>query len=86
MKDYFDGWEDRGNMYIPERKKEGFQEKVIVRKPVQPVREQNPEKTKEEYNGDAPTVLLTPEMKIRAYVRRLSTGEEAVIDKDGFVI
>ena len=39
MKDYFDGWEDRENMQIPEREKEGFQEKVIVRKPVVPIRE-----------------------------------------------
>ena len=85
MKDYFDGWEDRENMQIPEREKEGFQEKVIVRKPVVPIREKK-QPEEEIYTGDAPTVLLSPDMKVQAYIKRVSTGEETPVDKDGFVI
>ena len=85
MKDYFDGWEDRENMQSPEREKEGFQEKVIVRKPVVPIREKK-QPEEEIYTGDAPTVLLSPDMKVQAYIKRVSTGEETPVDKDGFVI
>ena len=40
-------------MQIPEREKEGFQEKVIVRKPVVPIREKK-QPEEEIYTGDAP--------------------------------
>ena len=33
-----------------------------------------------------PTVLLSPDMKVQAYIKRVSTGEETPVDKDGFVI
>ena len=48
MKDYFDGWEEKTAVHIPEIKQDGFRENVIVRKPVQPVREKKPEEKKEE--------------------------------------
>lgn len=91
MRDYFEGWEEQDKVKIPAIEKRGFQEKIVVRKPVLPIREKRPEKQKtepvqKEYDGDAPTVLLTPDMKIQAYIRRVSTGEEAVVDRDGFVI
>src|SRR5699024_9868058 len=73
------------NMQIPEREKEGLQEKVIVRKPVVPIREKK-QLEEEIYTGDAPTVLLSPDMKVQAYIKRVSTGEETPVDKDGFVI
>lgn len=86
MKDYFEGWEEKENVYIPEVKDDGLQGSVVVREPVKPIREKRPAETMEDYDGDAPTVLLTPDMKIQAYVRRISTGEEAAVDKDGFII
>lgn len=91
MRDYFKGWEEKENVQIPEIKKAGFQENIVVRKPVQPVREKMPgieaaKSGQDGYDGDAPTVVLTPEMKIQAYIRRISTGEETVVDKDGFII
>lgn len=82
VKDYFEGWKEKESVRIPEVENGGFRENVIVRKPVTPLREKKPE----EYNGEAPTVLLAPEVKIEAYVKRLSTGEEALVDRDGFVI
>ena len=85
MKDYFEGWEDKADVQIPERKQKGFQDRIVVRKPVEPVREKKPEE-EAVYDGEAPTVLLAPEMKPQAYIRRISTGEEAAVDKDGFVI
>ena len=39
MKDYFEGWEDKADVQIPERKQKGFQDRIVVRKPVEPVRE-----------------------------------------------
>jgi len=54
-----------------------------VRKAVAPVREKRQE---DEYTGESPTVLLDPMVQIQAYVKRLSTGEEAPVDKDEFVI
>lgn len=86
MRNYFEGWEEKENVHIPEIKNEGLQGSVVVRKPVKPIREKRPVETVEEYDGDTPTVLLTPDMKIRAYIKRISTGEEAVVDKDGFII
>ena len=53
MKDYFEGWEEKADVQIPERKQKGFQDRM---------------------------------MKPQAYIRRISTGEEAAVDKDGFVI
>ena len=73
MKDYFEGWEDKADVQIPERKQKGFQDRIVVRKPVEPVREKKPEE-EEVYDGEAPTVLLAPEMKPQAYIRRISTG------------
>ena len=86
MKDYFEGWEDKANVQITGRKQSGLQDGIVVRKPVKPIREKRPEEQEEIYDGDAPTVLLSPEMNPRAYIRRVSTGEEAEVDKDGFVI
>lgn len=82
MKDNFEGWKDQADVHIPKVEKKGFSDQVIIRKPVEPIRMQRPE----EYTGDEPTVLLYPEMKIAAYIKRLKTGEEMELPKDGFVI
>ena len=83
MKEYFEGWKEKDRVQIPDIKEQGFHENVIVRKAVAPVREKRQE---DEYTGESPTVLLDPIVQIQAYVKRLSTGEEAPVDKDGFVI
>ena len=83
MKEYFEGWKEKDRVQIPDIKEQGFHENVIVRKAVAPVREKRQE---DEYTGESPTVLLDPMVQIQAYVKRLSTGEEAPVDKDGFVI
>lgn len=80
MKDYFKGWKDRKEIAIPEIRKQGFSEDVIIRNPVQPVRKQVP------HSEDEQTVLLTPEMKYSAWIKRLKTGEEMRVSRDGLVI
>lgn len=82
MKESYNGWKDRADVYIPKIQKEGFTDPVIIRKPVKPICIQRPE----EYTGDDPTVLLYPEMKISAYIKRLKTGEKMDLPKNGFVI
>lgn len=82
MKDSYNGWKDLADVYIPKIEKAGFSDLVIIRKPVKPIRIQRPG----EYRGDEPTVLLYPEMKITAYIKRLKTGERVELSQNGFVI
>lgn len=82
MKDCFEGWEEKDRVQIPDIKEQGFREDIIIRKPVSPVRE----KKQERYAGEPSAVPPVPGAKTQAYVKRLSTGEEAPVDKDEFVI
>lgn len=82
MRDYFEGWQDKNAVPIPETRGNGFAEPVIIRKPIEPVRRQ----ALEPYNGEDATVLVTPEKESCAYIKRLKTGEEVKVKKEGFII
>ena len=80
MKDYFEGWKEKTEIYIPPVKSRGFSENVIIRQPVVPIREQRQNK------GDEATVLVSSQVKNHAVIIRLKTDEEVEITKDNFVI
>ena len=80
MKNYLKGWKDRNEIVIPEIREKGFPANIIIRDPVKPVRK------KPASPGDEQTVLLTPEMRSPAWIKRLKTGEEMRVSRDGLVI
>ena len=82
MRDYFEGWQDKNAVPIPKTRRNGFVEPVIIRKPIEPVRRRTPDS----YSGEDATVLITPEKESGAYIKRLKTGEEVKVKKEGFII
>ena len=83
MKDYFEGWKEKSEVSIPSAGSGGFSGNVIIRQPVVPIREQRQEEYMED---DEPTVLVSPKLRIQAFITRLKTGEDVEITKDSFVI
>lgn len=80
MKDYFEGWKERTEIYLPPIESSGFLENIIIRQPVIPIREQRQKK------DDEATVLVSSQVKHHAVIIRLKTDEEVEITKNNFVI
>lgn len=75
-------WKRKEDVMIPPVMSEGFQEMVIIRKPIAPVVPENEEELTSVLMSDEdnePTVLLREEPSISYRITRKSTGEEYAI-------
>lgn len=96
MENYLEGWKALQDVTIPPIKTNGFRENVIIRKSVLPIsyaiQENNGEADNptiflgETYDADDDKTVLVEMPVIRAYIRRISTNEEAEITGNPFVI
>lgn len=82
MNDYLDGWKERSEVLVPEVRRKGFADQIIIRKSVEPIRRQAPVPNTDE----EATVLVFQGLEPRAYIKRQKTGEEIEVKKTGFVI
>lgn len=78
------GWKNLDEVWIPPIEKIGFQENVIIRRPIAPATVLL--SASEESFEESPTVLLTEEIVFSAWLKRTSNGEKIQIDKDEFII
>lgn len=88
---YLDGWKEAGEVFIPPLKNKGFEEDIILRKRIEPVKAKGhpvtEKKAQPAYSGSEPTVFVA--QTSRAYLKRMKDGEtteligrETVIGKE----
>lgn len=95
MRDYLKGWKETTDEMIPPIEKRRFREKVIIRKPVDPIRPKTESGVDEEgtvyilnHSGkedDSTTILGSDAMK-KLFLTRLRTGEKIEMTSTPFVV